>query len=98
MPTDRMEHSVQEAAAAFARQIGGLSQEPEIRDGLLKTGVRDVAWQLLGEFRDPCRLAEQLAIASRLVWLRSRAFQAAGSAGPRSDYLGAAHGRAALEP
>jgi hypothetical protein len=77
-----VEASVRVAAAAFVRQIGNLSHEPEVRDRLLKTAVREVTWQLLDEFRDHCRLAEQLAIMSQLAWLGTEAVQPAGVARP----------------
>jgi hypothetical protein len=87
-----LETSVRVAAAAFVRQIGNLSHEPEVRDRLLRTAVREVTWQLLDDFRDYCRLAEQLAIMSQLAWLATEAVQPAGSArpeprvgGPRPD-------------
>jgi hypothetical protein len=76
------ETSVRVAAAAFVRQIGVLSHEPEIRDRLLKTAVHEVASQLLDEFRDPYRLAEQLAVMSQLAWLGTEAIQASRIARP----------------
>lgn len=86
MPATCLEHSVREAAAAFVRQIGSLSHEPEVRDSLLKTAVHEVAWQLLDEFRDHYRLAEQLEIMSRLAGLGPEAFRAAGLAEHPFDF------------
>jgi len=87
MPATCIEHSVREAAAAFVRQIGNLSDEPEVRDSLLKTAVHEVAWRLLGEFRDHYRLAEQLAIMSQLAWLGTEAVQASRIALPATRIL-----------
>jgi hypothetical protein len=74
--------SVREAAAAFACQIGSLSDDPALRDTLLKTAVREVSWRLLDEFGDHCALAEQLQIMSELAWRGADAFWAAGIAIP----------------
>jgi hypothetical protein len=82
MPATCTEASVQAAASAFVRQIGNLSNKPEVRDRLLKTAVHEVACQLLDEFRDPYRLAEQLAIMSQLAWLGAEAVQASRIARP----------------
>jgi len=82
MPETCTEDSVQAAASAFVRQIGNLSREPEVRDRLLKTAVHEVACRLLDEFRDPYRLAEQLAIVSQLAWLGTEAVQASRIARP----------------
>lgn len=72
--------SVREAAAAFACQIGSLSNDPDVRDTLLKTAVREVSWRLLDEFGDHYALAEQLQIMSELAWRGADAFWAAGIA------------------
>lgn len=86
MPATGLERSVREAAAAFVRQIGDLSQEPDVRDDLLKAAVHEVAGRLLDEFGDHRRLAEQLEIMGRLAGLGPDAFRAAGlGEGHRSD-------------
>lgn len=95
MPATCLEHSVRKAAVAFVRQIGNLSHQPEVRDSLLKTAVHEVAWQLLDEFGDHYRLAEQLEIMSRLAGLGPEAFHAAGLAGHRSESLATARPRTA---
>jgi hypothetical protein len=82
MPATCVEDSVRAAAAAFVRQIGRLSHEPQVRDSLLTTAVHEVARQLLDEFRDHYRLAEQLEIMGRLARFGPEAFHAAELAGP----------------
>ena len=95
MPATCLEHSVHEAAAAFVRQIGSLSHEPEVRDILLKTAVHEVP-AAARRFGDHYRLAEQLEIMSRLAGLGPEAFHAAGLADRRCfGSIGTSHPRAA---
>ena len=77
MRANAMEDGVRDAAAAFARQIGGLSAEPAFRDSLLKAAVREMSLQLFNEFGDHYRLAEQLQTMAELAWLGAAALRAA---------------------
>ena len=69
-----MKDSIRAAAAAFACQIGSLSDDPDVRNTLLKMAVREVSWRLLDEFGDHYALAEQLEIMSELAWRGADAF------------------------
>lgn len=51
-PNETIEARVGKASAAFAEQLKGLVEHPFLQDGLVKTAMSDVIWELYHAFPD----------------------------------------------
>lgn len=62
-----IDQAVAEASWAFVKEIAVLSDEPYIREAVMKMVVREMTWALLEEFGDQHALADHLDTMADLV-------------------------------
>jgi len=57
-----MEDEIKQAVDQFVGRLAVLSDEPYLREGVMKMAVREAVWAVLHEFGDPQTLADQLEV------------------------------------